>query len=100
MSNVTSHHSQSRLDWSALTAHAISPTKLVVLEAIARIGQPVSAIQLEQVLDEAVTGSAISYHLKTLCKQGVLEIVEIRPIRGSGEKLCFFTASFQSTQHN
>lgn len=88
------------MDWSALTAHAISPTKLAVLEAITRIGQPVSAIQLEQVLDEKVTSSAISYHLKTLCDQGVLEVVEVRPIRGAGEKLCFFTASALSGLSN
>lgn len=99
--NVTSHHNQGgSFDWTALTAHAVSPVKLIVIEAIAYIGEPVSAVQLEQVVDKEFTHSAISYHLKTLCDQGVLEVVEIRPTRGTGEKLCFFTASAFSDRDN
>jgi hypothetical protein len=94
-SNLINRQSES-FDWGALVPHTISPVKLAVIEAMAWIGLPVSAVQLEQVLDEKVTNSAISYHLKTLCDQGVLEIVEVRPIRGTGEKLCFFTESAQS----
>lgn len=78
------------LDWSSLAPRVIYPTKLLIIEAMQWIGRPLSASELEAVLGKTLTLSVLSYHLKTLAKQGILTEVRRRRVRGAWEKFYFF----------
>jgi DNA-binding transcriptional regulator GbsR (MarR family) len=78
------------LDWSMLVPLVVHRTKVQIIEAMRWINRPLSATELEQLFDEAMSLSAISYHVVTLSKWKVLEQVRKRPVRGSVERFYFF----------
>jgi len=80
-----------RFDWEALVPLTIHPIKVMILEALEWIGQPLSASDLTKVFDdEDIYLSHVSYHLRKLGETGVLELRRTRPVRGSIEKFyCF-----------
>ena len=81
-----------RFDWGALVPHAVHPLKVVMVEAIAWIGEPLSASQMEKMFDgSGYSVAVISYHLKALLGWGAVEIVERRRVKGVIEKSYFFT---------
>lgn len=81
--SVTLHSRPEPFDWSALVPHLIHPTKVFVIEAMLWIDRPLSASELEKVLDGAVVVSNISYHVRSLARAGVLQLVEKQRIRGT-----------------
>ena len=78
------------LDWGALVPLVVHRTKVQIVEAMRWINRPLSATELEQVFDEKMSLSAISYHVVTLKKWKVLKQVRKRPVRGSTERFYFF----------
>jgi DNA-binding transcriptional ArsR family regulator len=78
-------------DWSMLVSRLVNPTKVVIIEALRHIGQPLSASDLAKVLDGELGVSHLSYHLKTLTTAKVLKRVRQRQVRGAIEKFYFFT---------
>jgi predicted transcriptional regulator len=80
-----------RLDWGALLSRSIHPTRLWIIEAMRVIDRPLSASELEDVFERKQTTSAISYHMTTLAKIGIVEQVEMQQVRGAWKRLYVFT---------
>jgi hypothetical protein len=74
-----------RVDWVALVAGTVHPTKVLILEAAERIGEPVSAWQLGDVFEGAVKKGDVAYHVRKLAELGALEKVGERQVRGALE---------------
>jgi DNA-binding transcriptional ArsR family regulator len=79
------------LDWGALVSRLVYPTKVWIIEALRWIGEPLSASELEKIFGGSLSVSAISYHVTTLAKLGVLERVDEFQIRGAWKKLYAFS---------
>jgi hypothetical protein len=92
-SNENGHAGGGRLDWSALFSRSIHPTRLWIIEAMRVIDRPLSASELEHVLDRKQSTSAISYHLNTLAKIEIIEQAEMQQVRGAWKRLYVFTAA-------
>jgi len=80
-----------RYDWAGLVSRVVHPLKVTIVEALAWIGQPLSAHDLERVLEGQVALSLVSYHLRKLADLGVLEDVKSRQVRGATEHFYFFS---------
>lgn len=59
--------------WDALGDHALDPIRVPILEALWRIGEPLSAIGLVDVLDGFLTTWEANHHLQVLETLGVVE---------------------------
>jgi hypothetical protein len=80
-------------DWQRLVPSMIHPTKVLVIEALWWIGEPLSATDFTKMFaEEKLNLSRLSYHVTTLADAGVLEEAGRRKVRGSTEKFYFFTA--------
>jgi hypothetical protein len=88
------------LDWGALLSRSVHPTRLWIIEAMRVIDRPLSASELEQIFDHSQSTSAISYHLTTLAKIGIVKLVDLQQVRGAWKRLYAFTAAVRppSTQ--
>jgi hypothetical protein len=86
------------LDWGALLSRSIHPTRLWIIEAMRVIDRPLSASELEDVFERRQTTSAISYHMTTLAKIGIVEQVEMRQVRGAWKRLYVFTPAVKPTR--
>ena len=62
------------------------PTQLLILEALGRLGTPVSATVMQKVSGGQVSTGRFTYHLQSLMELGLLEVVETKPRRGAREK--------------
>ncbi|HXS32895.1 MAG TPA: helix-turn-helix domain-containing protein [Solirubrobacterales bacterium] len=87
------HDGSGQLDWGALLSRSIHPTRLWIIEAMRIIDRPLSASELEHVLDRKHSTSAISYHMNTLAKIGIVKQVEMQQVRGAWKRLYVFTAA-------
>jgi predicted transcriptional regulator len=87
------HNGNGRLDWSALLSRSIHPTRLWIIEAMRVIDRPLSASELEHVFGRKQSTSAISYHMNTLAKIGIIEQVEMQQVRGAWKRLYVFTSA-------
>jgi hypothetical protein len=81
------------LDWGALLSRSIHPTRLWIIEAMRVIDRPLSASELEDVFEGKQSTSAISYHMTTLAKIGIVKQVEMQQVRGAWKRLYVFTAA-------
>jgi hypothetical protein len=90
-SNHLGNDGEEVVDWSALVAQVIHPTKIQIIEAMRWIDEPMSAIKLETIFDKTISLSNISYHVESLKKLGVLRLVKKRPVRGATEPFYYFT---------
>jgi predicted transcriptional regulator len=82
-----------RLDWGALFSRSIHPTRLWIIEAMRVLDRPLSASELEHVFDRKQSTSAISYHMNTLAKIGIVKQVEMQQVRGAWKRLYIFTSA-------
>src|SRR4051794_39587670 len=87
-----------RLDWGALLSRSIHPTRLWIIEAMRIIDRPLSASELEHVFDRKQSTSAISYHMLTLAKIGIVEQVEMQQVRGTWKRLYIFTPAVKPAE--
>lgn len=79
------------MDWAALVARSVHPTRLWIIEAMLHVEQPLSATGLEGIFDSEKLGiSSISYHLKILIELGIIEEVRERKVRGATERFYAF----------
>ncbi len=62
--------------WSNIPERGVHPIRVPILEALRRVGEPLSAIQLVDVLDGEVTMWEAAHHLSALEALGVVERVE------------------------
>lgn len=82
-----------RLDWGALLSRSVHPTRLWIIEAMRVIDRPLSASELEDVFEGRQSTSAISYHMNTLAKIGIVKQVEMQQVRGTWKRLYVFTSA-------
>jgi hypothetical protein len=59
--------------WDALGDHALDPIQVPMLEALRRIGQPLSAIRMVDVLDGDLSMWEAADHLEALRTLGIVE---------------------------
>jgi hypothetical protein len=95
-SDSTPSHSsadhETAVDWTVLIAQFIHPLKVQIIETMRWLGEPMSAVKLKAVFDKDICLSNISYHVDSLAKLGVLELVETNRVRGAHEHFYFFTS--------
>jgi len=91
------HNGSDPLDWGALLSRSIHPTRLWIIEAMRVIDRPLSASELEDVFERKQSTSAISYHMTTLAKIGIVKQVEMQQVRGAWKRLYVFTAAVKPT---
>jgi hypothetical protein len=78
-------------DWDALVFRIVHQTKVVVIEALWRMGRELSANEITEMLDSpAYSLGNVSYHLRTLAGKGVLVPKRQRQVRGAVETFYFF----------
>lgn len=73
--------------WVGLALKLLHPTQLLIIEAIWWIEEPLSATLLQEVYEDQIGLSLLSYHCKRLEALEVLEKVGEVPVRGVSEKL-------------
>jgi repressor of nif and glnA expression len=78
-------------DWTVLVPFFIHPVRVEIIEAMHWIGEPLSASDLNKVLEGRFGSPYISYHLLKLAEVKVIEKVRERQVRGAMEK--FFSLS-------
>jgi DNA-binding transcriptional ArsR family regulator len=71
------------VDWDRLLVALLHEDQLHIIEAMRWIDQPLSAVQLVQVLDESLGLPHISYHLRRLRKHRLIETSWTRRVRGA-----------------
>lgn len=80
------------LDWGALVARSVHPTRLWIVEAMLWLERPLSATELEGIFDKKKKAlSSISYHMMVLVKFGIVREVSECPVRGATEHFYYFT---------
>ena len=72
--------------WEEAVVLLLHPTQLLILEALVRLGMPVSATAMVEMSDGQISLAYWTYHLTRLENLGLLKLVEARPSRGTPEK--------------
>lgn len=70
-------------DWEALVPLLVHPVKVEIIEAMAWVGLPLSATDLDRILRGQIGVSLLSYHLRKLTEVGALERVRQEQVRGA-----------------
>jgi hypothetical protein len=69
--------------WERLAFRLLHPVQGEILEAMAWIGMPMSAVDLVKVLCEEISLPTVAYHVRRLAEIDALELTEERHIRGA-----------------
>jgi DNA-binding transcriptional ArsR family regulator len=75
-------HAQA-FNWGTLVPLLVHPVKVEIIEAMAWIGLPLSATDLDRILRGQVGVSLLSYHLRKLAEVGALERARQEQVRGA-----------------
>jgi hypothetical protein len=79
------------VDWESVVARLVHPVKVAIIEALTRVGRPLSTTEMEALFDDGgLYLSLLSYHARGLVDVGVLEVVVTRQARGALERFYFF----------
>lgn len=70
-------------DWEALVPLLVHPAKVEIIEAMSWVAQPLSATDLDRILNGQLGVSLISYHLRKLAELKAIERVRQEPVRGA-----------------
>lgn len=70
-------------EWGLLVPMMVHPLKVAIIEAMDWLDVPLSAKDLDLLLDEEYGLSLVSYHLRKLADVGAIERVEQRAVRGA-----------------
>lgn len=82
---------ESTFDRGSLVPHLVHPAKVVIVEVLLWIGEPLSPTDIVKCLEsEDYYLSIVAYHVRGLVKAGALEAVRTRQVRGSQETYYFF----------
>ena len=82
--------SDTRGMWDDIVLRLLHPTQLIIIEALAQVGQPLSPTLIVRVIDGAITLNLVDYHCKRLVELGILERKSRRQVRGAWENLYGF----------
>lgn len=75
--------STSSFSWETLVPLLVHPAKVTIIEALAWIEEPLSATDLDRLLQGHVGVSLLSYHLRKLAELGAIERVRQETVRGA-----------------
>jgi DNA-binding transcriptional ArsR family regulator len=70
-------------EWALLVPRLVHPLKVAIIEALEWTELPLSAKDVDRVLDEEYGLSLVSYHMRKLAEVGAIERVEQRAVRGA-----------------
>lgn len=88
---MTKKGSEEPLDWAALAPLIVHKTKLIILEAMLWIDEPLSAVDVEAMVGGKIGTSSLSYHLRSLAYElPVLDLYDEERVRGAWRKLYYF----------
>jgi len=80
------------LDWGALVAFAVHPTKVGIAEALRWIGRPLSASEIRRSFGNGLTNGSITHHMRQMEKWGAVEDAGREPgARGAPMQLFVLT---------
>lgn len=80
--------------WEALVPRLLHPIKLLVLEALLWVGEPMSATGLAAMVgDPRYYGGMFSYHLREMAEEGVVVQTSTRSVRGAEELFFYFPSA-------
>jgi len=83
-------------DWSTLVARKINPVQVLIIEALAWIGQPLSATELASVLEGDCYVENLTYHLKRLREIGAIRVSRREPSLGGRTKTFYVLGEGES----
>lgn len=69
--------------WEALVPLLVHPVKVTIIEAMTWIDRPLSATDLDRVLQGELGVSLLSYHLRKLAELGVIAPTRRETVRGA-----------------
>lgn len=75
--------------WDELVPLLVHPLRVAIIEALRRIGEPLSTADLREVFDDDYSLSVISYHLGTLAKVEAVIMVHQRQVGTTTERFYF-----------
>ena len=79
------------LDWGDLVPLIVHKSKILILEAMLWIDEPLSAVDFEAMCDGEIGTSSLSYHLKSLDRDlSVLRLYDEEQIRGAWKRNYYF----------
>jgi DNA-binding transcriptional ArsR family regulator len=70
-------------DWEALVPLLIHPVKVEIIEVMEWTDLPLSATDLDRILDGKIGVSLISYHLRKLAELEIIKAVRKDTVRGA-----------------
>jgi len=76
-------------DWVSLVPRLVHPFKVMTIEALCWIGAPLSASELEKMVDPRPGVGLVSYHVTTLAETGAIVLVGQRKVRGAIQSFYF-----------
>lgn len=80
---MTAVGGEQTFQWDALVSRVVHPLKVAIIEALLWIGEPLSAKELDEVLDREWGLSLVAYHLRQLTKLEAIEPVRQQAVRGA-----------------
>lgn len=80
---MTVNGSEQSFQWGLLVPMMVHPLKVAIIEAMDWIDVPLSAKDLDLLLDEEYGLPLVAYHLRKLADVGAIERVEQRAVRGA-----------------
>jgi DNA-binding transcriptional ArsR family regulator len=80
----------SSFDWASLVPFYVHPLKVEIIEALDRIGRPLSPALLARILERGLTVSHVTYHVRELQGSKVLKVTKKRRVRGATETFYWF----------
>jgi len=72
-----------RYEWDRLVPHFVHPLKVVIIEAMSWVEEPISPRDLDMLLEEEFGVSLVAYHVRGLVYIGAVEKVGQRAVRGA-----------------
>lgn len=78
--------------WEELVPLLIHPLRVAIIEALCRIGEPLSAADLNEVFDDDYALSVIAYHLGTLAEVDAIAVIS-RPEAADTTGPCYRLAA-------
>jgi hypothetical protein len=69
--------------WASLPGRLLHPLQLQIIEAMLWIDRPVSACELEHVVEEGFALATVSYHMRRLATLEVLKLSRTKQVRGA-----------------
>ena len=85
--------------WEALVPLLVHPAKVTIIEAMTWIDQPLSATDLDRILQGELGVSLLSYHLRRLAELGIIAPARRENVRGAIQTFYALTGNTRPNGH-